>query len=477
MTAPAEAWRSFRRWRRSRPFWGGLLHRARRGGDVRLHPDDPQRAELLLQVRPTGFYSLLIPSILVTCGLLLWLSPGPAAVLLDRRGGHHDLLPDRPQPRRLLHRSAARPRRQRPRLRLDTRPARRAAPARRRRCPSRPRSGPSCRVGRRCRPGQWRRHSRQPPAGRRYRCRGWFRRRRWYRRGRWSRCGGGSRDGADGESGPVGQRSREVAYPEDPTGGRDPRYFAVALLGARPHRRRGWWPPRRGRYGPPRRGPPDRLPDGDTPRRSPSPGPRPAGRHPRRSPPPPARHRSSTPDGNLLTDLLRRNRRPVHRRWKGQARAERRPVVEHRCHPEAPRRSHRGSAKPSPPRSPARRLRRAGKPGRPDAGRAGPAVAEDRPGGRPAEGGPATVHPDRHQGHHDRAAVRGDRRRCPPTDGTLTVLKFSMSKAVTADFMLVADGPAGRHAAVRHRRARRSRVTSRSMPPGSSAGCSASRSR
>ena len=33
----------------------------------------------------------------------------------------------------------------------------------------------------------------------------------------------------------------------------------------------------------------------------------------------------------------------------------------------------------------------------------------------------------------------------PTTDGTLTVLKFSMSKAVTADFMLVADGPAGRH--------------------------------
>ena len=31
----------------------------------------------------------------------------------------------------------------------------------------------------------------------------------------------------------------------------------------------------------------------------------------------------------------------------------------------------------------------------------------------------------------------------PTTDGTLTVLKFSMSKAVTADFMLVADGPAG----------------------------------
>lgn len=33
----------------------------------------------------------------------------------------------------------------------------------------------------------------------------------------------------------------------------------------------------------------------------------------------------------------------------------------------------------------------------------------------------------------------------PTSDGTLKALKFSMSRAVTADFSLVADGPAGRH--------------------------------
>lgn len=67
------AWRGFRRWRVSRPFWGGLLTllagleifgTTQMGGDG-----------LRVQMGPTGFLSWLIPTILVVCGLLLWITP------------------------------------------------------------------------------------------------------------------------------------------------------------------------------------------------------------------------------------------------------------------------------------------------------------------------------------------------------------------------------------------------------------------
>ncbi|MEV1329663.1 DUF6114 domain-containing protein [Micromonospora costi] len=67
------AWRGFRRWRRSRPFWGGLFTLL--AGVEILATTKVSLAGLTLQMGPTGFLSWLIPTILVTCGLLLWLSP------------------------------------------------------------------------------------------------------------------------------------------------------------------------------------------------------------------------------------------------------------------------------------------------------------------------------------------------------------------------------------------------------------------
>ncbi|MET8349494.1 DUF6114 domain-containing protein [Micromonospora sp. NPDC005206] len=70
---PAQAWRIFRRWQRSRPFWGGLfivLAGVEMFASTRMTLNG-----LSLHSGATGLLSLLIPVILVTCGLLLWLSP------------------------------------------------------------------------------------------------------------------------------------------------------------------------------------------------------------------------------------------------------------------------------------------------------------------------------------------------------------------------------------------------------------------
>ncbi|MFC4019340.1 DUF6114 domain-containing protein [Micromonospora sp. GCM10011542] len=70
---PAQAWRSFRRWRQSRPFWGGLivaLAGVEMFGSTRMTLNG-----LSFHSGATGLLSLLIPVILVTCGLLLWFTP------------------------------------------------------------------------------------------------------------------------------------------------------------------------------------------------------------------------------------------------------------------------------------------------------------------------------------------------------------------------------------------------------------------
>lgn len=70
---PAQAWRIFRRWQRSRPFWGGLfivLAGVEMFASTRMTLNG-----LSFHSGATGLLSLLIPVILVTCGLLLWLSP------------------------------------------------------------------------------------------------------------------------------------------------------------------------------------------------------------------------------------------------------------------------------------------------------------------------------------------------------------------------------------------------------------------
>ncbi|MEV4385295.1 DUF6114 domain-containing protein [Micromonospora sp. NPDC049580] len=69
----AQAWRRFRRWRRSRPFWGGLftiLAGVEMFASTRMTING-----LSFHSGATGLLSLLIPVILVTCGLLLWFTP------------------------------------------------------------------------------------------------------------------------------------------------------------------------------------------------------------------------------------------------------------------------------------------------------------------------------------------------------------------------------------------------------------------
>ncbi|MET8371411.1 DUF6114 domain-containing protein [Micromonospora profundi] len=69
----AQAWRSFRRWQRSRPFWGGLftiLAGVEMFASTRMTING-----LSFHSGASGLLSLLIPVILVTCGLLIWLSP------------------------------------------------------------------------------------------------------------------------------------------------------------------------------------------------------------------------------------------------------------------------------------------------------------------------------------------------------------------------------------------------------------------
>ncbi|MFI7302939.1 DUF6114 domain-containing protein [Micromonospora aurantiaca] len=69
----ARAWRTFRRWQRSRPFWGGLLLIL--AGVEMLASTRLTLNGLSFSSGATGLLSLLIPAILVTCGVLLWLSP------------------------------------------------------------------------------------------------------------------------------------------------------------------------------------------------------------------------------------------------------------------------------------------------------------------------------------------------------------------------------------------------------------------
>ncbi|MFC4019979.1 DUF6114 domain-containing protein [Micromonospora sp. GCM10011542] len=63
----------FRFWRRTRPFWGGLLT-ALAGLEI-FGTTQMSLGALAFQLGPTGFLSWLIPAILVTCGLLTWFKP------------------------------------------------------------------------------------------------------------------------------------------------------------------------------------------------------------------------------------------------------------------------------------------------------------------------------------------------------------------------------------------------------------------
>ncbi|WP_320069539.1 DUF6114 domain-containing protein [Micromonospora sp. RTGN7] len=69
----SQAWRGFRRWRRSRPFWGGLFTTL--AGLEIFSTTQMSLSGLTFQTGPTGFLSWLIPTILVSCGMLMWFSP------------------------------------------------------------------------------------------------------------------------------------------------------------------------------------------------------------------------------------------------------------------------------------------------------------------------------------------------------------------------------------------------------------------
>ncbi|MEO3774995.1 DUF6114 domain-containing protein [Micromonospora sp. B9E7] len=70
---PAQAWRLFRRWQHSRPFWGGLLTAL--AGLEMFASTRMTLNGLSFRSGASGLLSLLIPVILVTCGLLLWFTP------------------------------------------------------------------------------------------------------------------------------------------------------------------------------------------------------------------------------------------------------------------------------------------------------------------------------------------------------------------------------------------------------------------
>jgi hypothetical protein len=65
--------RSWRRWRHSRPFWGGLF--VLLGGSVILLSERTP-LPLIVHIGIQGLGGYLVPAVLVLCGLLLWFNPG-----------------------------------------------------------------------------------------------------------------------------------------------------------------------------------------------------------------------------------------------------------------------------------------------------------------------------------------------------------------------------------------------------------------
>lgn len=65
--------RRFRRWRRGRPFWGGVLLVL--GGTQLFLSTQLRLTDIEISFGPEGFLVVLLPSILVLCGILLWVTP------------------------------------------------------------------------------------------------------------------------------------------------------------------------------------------------------------------------------------------------------------------------------------------------------------------------------------------------------------------------------------------------------------------
>src|SRR5262245_42059978 len=63
----------FRQWRRSRPFWGGLLLLL--SGIELFSSANLDLTAIQFHIGPEGFLSYLLPVLLLVCGLLVWLTP------------------------------------------------------------------------------------------------------------------------------------------------------------------------------------------------------------------------------------------------------------------------------------------------------------------------------------------------------------------------------------------------------------------
>jgi len=72
-SALARGWRNFRRWRRGRPFWGGLLL-VLSGIELFLSANQDLRG-LQVHVGQTGFLSYIIPAIVLLCGVCTMFFP------------------------------------------------------------------------------------------------------------------------------------------------------------------------------------------------------------------------------------------------------------------------------------------------------------------------------------------------------------------------------------------------------------------
>jgi hypothetical protein len=71
-TLPHRARVAFRRWRHTRPFWGGLLVAAG-GGEILFTEKAP--LGVVMHVGMQGLSGYLLPAMMILCGLLLWFAP------------------------------------------------------------------------------------------------------------------------------------------------------------------------------------------------------------------------------------------------------------------------------------------------------------------------------------------------------------------------------------------------------------------
>ena len=67
------AWQRFGRWRRRRPFWGGLLLLL--AGLALFFSANLTLADMKVHFGQEGYLSYLLPVILVLCGALIWVTP------------------------------------------------------------------------------------------------------------------------------------------------------------------------------------------------------------------------------------------------------------------------------------------------------------------------------------------------------------------------------------------------------------------